>query len=75
MPIYKFEETVEKIATAREVKLYDTHKRLLRQIKKDLESREITAEDVPDRLKDNDDFKFKFNFSSDDFKAIVSAIK
>ena len=73
MSIYKFEETVKQIAAEKGMKLYGSHNDLLWQIKKDLENRDITVDEVTEKLKENKDFRL--NFSRDDFEHIVRAIK
>ncbi|MFA5993740.1 MAG: hypothetical protein WC823_02145 [Parcubacteria group bacterium] len=73
MPIYKFEETVKEIVGEKGMSLFGSHTDLLWQIKKDLESREISADEVPEKMKENKDFRL--NFSRDDFETIVKAIK
>jgi hypothetical protein len=73
MPIYKFRDVVEAIAKEKEISLFGTHDNLLRQIKKDIEDKKITPDEVPDKMKDHKDFRL--NFSRDDFEKIVRAIK
>ncbi|EKE10790.1 MAG: hypothetical protein ACD_15C00202G0012 [uncultured bacterium] len=73
MSIYKFEETVRKIAQERGVEIIGSNDRAVWQIKKDLENKKITPDEVPEKLKEQKDFRLKF--SRDDFEAVVRAIK
>lgn len=73
MPIYNFEDVVKKVAEEREVGLYGSHEDLILKIKKALENKELTPEEITEKLKENEDFRLKF--SIDDFKKIVDATK
>lgn len=73
MLIYKFKETVLKIAQEKGMKLYDSHESLLWEIDKELKEGKITVEEAVERLKEHKDFRL--NFTSDDFKEIIEATK
>ena len=70
MKAYKLEEVVRNKAREKGISLYGSHNDLLRDIKKGMESGELTSEEqIIEKLKTHKDFRL--NLGREDFEEII----
>lgn len=70
MKAYKLEEAIRSKAGEKGISLYGSHNDLLREIKKGMESGELTSEEqIVEKLRGNKDFRL--NLGREDFEEII----